>query len=270
MYSVKTLWRYVRRVWVALGLGSSAVFIGWSLLAYRANDDARFASQSDSTVVVHVDDGVWSFTPRLTRAASTPILVFFPGALVSPVAYAPLLRAAASAGFLAYLVELPRRGALGGVDAPALTRRFDRVVADTTAAHHWVIAGHSRGAVVASRFAAEHRTGFAGLVLIGTTHPRDVDLSTLGVAVTKIVGTHDGVAKPADVEANRAKLPASTRWVSITGGNHSQFGWYGFQPGDRRATVAASVQRAAMIQAVLDALTQAGETQVSTQPSFRR
>ena len=67
-------------------------------------------------------------------------------------------------------------------------------------------------------------------------------------------GTRDGLATPADVERNRAKLPAATRWVWIEGGNHSQFGWYGFQPGDRRATVSAGQQREVMVRAVLDAL----------------
>jgi pimeloyl-ACP methyl ester carboxylesterase len=99
--------------------------------------------------------------------------------------------------------------------------------------------------------------GFAGLVLIGTSHPRDVDLSALTVPVTKVVGTRDGLASPAEVEANRAKLPLTTRWVWIQGGNHSQFGWYGFQPGDRRATISAAAQREAMVAAVLDALARA-------------
>ena len=188
--------------------------------------------------------------------AATPALVFFPGALVDPVAYAPLVRAAATAGFPAYIVELPRRGAFGGAEDPALEQRLDRLLALPSTPRRWVIAGHSRGAVVASQVAAERRAGFAGLALIGTSHPRDVDLRALTVPVTKIVGTRDGLASHAEVEANREKLPPSTRWVWIDGGNHSQFGWYGFQPGDRRATIAASSQRDTMIQAVLDLLRQ--------------
>ena len=90
--------------------------------------------------------------------------------------------------------------------------------------------------------------------MIGTTHPRDVDLSGLEVPVTKLVATRDGLAKVAGVEANRHLLPASTRWVRIEGGNHSQFGWYGFQPGDRRADISASEQRRQMIGAVIGAL----------------
>ena len=251
----RRLWRRIRRVWITVGLSATVVFATWSLIAYRASAAARTALVPDNTVAVGYSDGVRSFVPRRPASAGTPALVFFPGALVDPVAYAPLVRAAAAAGFPAYIIELPRRGALGGAEDPALEQRLDRLLAASSTPRRWLIAGHSRGAVVASRIASERRTGFTGLVLIGTTHPRDVDLSTLAVPVTKVAGTRDGLAARTAVEANRAKLPAATRWVWIEGGNHSQFGWYGFQPGDRRATISAETQRATMIQAVIDALT---------------
>jgi pimeloyl-ACP methyl ester carboxylesterase len=241
-------------VWVTLGLAVAVIFGAWCLIAYRASAAARLALQPDTSVAVEHDEGIWSFVPRSPPSAGMPALVFFPGALVDPVAYAPLVRAAATAGFPAYIVELPRRGAFGGAEDPALERRLDGLLAAPNTPRHFVIAGHSRGAVVASQIATERRTGFMGLVLIGSSHPRDVDLSTLRVSVTKIVGTRDGLASPAEVDANRGKLPAGTRWVWIDGGNHSQFGWYGFQPGDRRATIDAAIQRAAMIQAVIEAL----------------
>ena len=253
----RRLWRRIRRVWITVGLSATVVFATWSLIAYRASAAARTALVPDSTVAVGYSDGVRSFVPRQPASAGTPALVFFPGALVDPVAYAPLVRAAAAAGFPAYIVELPRRGALGGAEDPALGQRLDRLLAASSTPRRWVIAGHSRGAVVASQIAAERRSGFTALVLIGTTHPRDVDLSTLAVPVTKVAGTRDGLASRTAVEANRTKLPAATRWVWIDGGNHSQFGWYGFQPGDRRATIDAATQRATMIQAVIDALVHA-------------
>jgi hypothetical protein len=71
--------------------------------------------------------------------------------------------------------------------------------------------------------------------------------------VTKIVGTRDGLASPHEVAANRHLLPAGTRWVRVEGGNQSPFGWHGFQPGDRRATVDAAVQRDLMVAAVFRA-----------------
>jgi pimeloyl-ACP methyl ester carboxylesterase len=250
----RQIWQGIRRVWITVGLSATVIFVAWSLVAYRASAAARLTVRPDTAVTVTHQDGIWFFGPTRSPASDRPALIFFPGALVEPIAYAPLLRAVATAGFPAYLVELPRRGALGGADDPELRRRFDRVVTGSSAPRAWVIAGHSRGAVVAATLAAERHDGFAGLVLIGTSHPRDVDLSALRVGVTKIVGTRDGVARPGDVEANRHKLPDETRWVWIEGGNHSQFGWYGFQPGDRRPAIDATAQRAQMTNAVIDAL----------------
>ena len=253
----RQVWRRIRRVWIALGLSATVVFVGWSLIAYRASATAILAIQSNAAVTVEHRDGIWFFVPKQPREPGRPALVFFPGALVDPIAYAPLLRAAATAGFPAFLLELPRRGAFGGADDPEVERRFDRLLGAANTPRTWVIAGHSRGAVVASALASQHRMGFAGLVLIGSSHPRDVDLSAVRIAVTKVVGTRDGLASPEEVEANRGKLPAHTRWVWIQGGNHSQFGWYGFQPGDHRATIGAKVQRTLMTDAVLDVLRKA-------------
>jgi pimeloyl-ACP methyl ester carboxylesterase len=251
----RRVWPIIRRVWITLGITATVVFVAWSLVAYRAAPEAHAAIRSDSVVAVDHGDGYWSFQPQIRETPARPTLVFFPGALVDPVAYAPLARTAAAGGFPAFIVELPRRGTMGGADDPAVDERLDRVLATQAAPQRWVVAGHSRGAVVAARVASEQRRGLAGLVLIGTTHPRDVDLSALRQPVTKIAGTRDGLARVSAVEANRARLPSSTRWVWIDGGNHSQFGWYGFQPGDRRASVSALKQRARMTQAVLAMLT---------------
>jgi pimeloyl-ACP methyl ester carboxylesterase len=239
----------LKRIWIAAGLTVTVVFVVWSVIAFRAEPVARVAEASDAAVRVEKRDGVRRFIPS-ARSAATVGLLFFPGALVDPTAYAPLARAVADSGVTVALIELPRRGAFGGADDPELFHRA-RAILSSGAGQRWVVAGHSRGAVVASRVASESPRGLAGVVLIGTTHPRDVDLSRLVVPVTKIVGTRDGIARPAAVEANRHLLPPATRWVRVEGGNHSQFGWYGFQPGDRFAGISADRQRAQMIAAVL-------------------
>lgn len=78
------------------------------------------------------------------------------------------------------------------------------------------------------------------------------------VPVMKIVGSHDGLASPREVRENAGPLPADTRWIGVEGGNHSQFGWYGFQPGDRRATLPAAEQREMMTRAILEMLAEGG------------
>ena len=239
---------------MTLGIGFTIIFVTWSLLAYRASPTARAALVGDAEVTVTRELGRWTFSPSSRQSAGAVRLLFFPGALVDPVAYAPLARAVASAGFEATILELPRRGAFGGADDPELYARARALLRGGASRDQWVVAGHSRGAVVTTQLAAERPVGMAGLIFIGSSHPRDVSLAALTVPVTKIAGTRDGLASPDEVRANTHNLPAATRWVWIEGGNHSQFGWYGFQPGDRFARITADAQRAAMIAAVLDAM----------------
>lgn len=234
-----------------MGLTATAVFVVWSLIAYRANSEARAATATNHTVAIAYAEGIWRFDPATAPKSST--LVFFPGALVDPRAYAPLARAVAEEGYHVLLVELPRRGAFGGAESPELRTRIAAALASVPEDHPVVVGGHSRGGVVASAISAQEPR-LAGLVLIGTSHPRDVDLSGLDILVTKIVGTRDGLASPAEVEQNAGLLPAQTRWVWVEGGNHSQFGWYGFQPMDGRPRIPAAEQRTIMTQAVLDLL----------------
>jgi pimeloyl-ACP methyl ester carboxylesterase len=249
------LWRRIRRVWVTLGIGVTVLFVGWSLLAYRASDLAKQALRDDPRVAVDRGQRLIRFMPSGSSDAEVGLL-FFPGALVDPVAYAPLARAAAAAGFPAVIVTLPRRGAFGGAEAPELYGRADSILGDAAPPRGWVVAGHSRGAVVASTLAARRPAGLAGLLLVGTSHPRDVDLSFLEVPVTKVAAGRDGLASRAEVQANAHLLPPSTRWVWIDGGNHSQFAWYGFQPGDRRALLPRGEQQRATIAAMLALLRQ--------------
>lgn len=249
----------IRRIWITTGIVVTIVFVGWSLLAYRANAEAHLATISDSLVANVRNEGVWRFSsPRAVHVPKAGLL-FFPGSLVDPTAYAPLARAVAAAGFQVTIVELPRRGAFGGANDPILLGRAFDETRKPGGPRRWIVAGHSRGAVAATDFAATYPAALAGLVLIGTTHPRDVDLSALTVPVTKIVATNDGIAPERKSEANRRLLPQTTRWLRIEGGNHSQFGWYGFQPGDRFARISADQQHDRMLTAILDMLRAAAD-----------
>lgn len=236
----------IKRVWVTLGLVATVVFIVWCLLAYRANADGVRASLSDHRVDVAHGEHRWTFRPRAVPAHATG-LVWFSGALVDPRAYARLARAAADAGYPAVVVELPRRGALGGAEGSAVLQRGRMAMAALPDVQCWVVGGHSRGGEVASRYVLAHPDAVAALLLAGTSHPRDVDLSSLALPVTKLTGDRDGLATPERVARNRHRLPTTTRWVDIAGANHSQFGDYGFQPGDRFARVPRERQQRLLI-----------------------
>ena len=259
----KRLWQRIRTIWITVGLSATLVFVLWCATAYRATPVANAAMKSDARVVVSRDSGFVRFTAASQKTKAPVGLLFFAGSLVDPVAYAPLAHAVAAAGYPVILVSLPRRGAFGGADAPEVISRAMGAVNEDERAAQWLVGGHSRGAVVALRLVSQlaeyGATSVAGLLLVGTSHPRDVNLSGYKWPVTKIVGTRDGLASMEKVEANRRLLPPTTRWVRIEGGNHSQFGWYGFQPGDRFATISREAQHEQLIAAVIESLRLAGD-----------
>jgi pimeloyl-ACP methyl ester carboxylesterase len=252
--AARSAWDRIRRIWVTLGVGATLVFAAWSLLAYRPSAEARGALDSDRSVTVERGDAWWDFLPRADAESSATGLIFFPGALVDPIAYAPLTRAVAAAGHPAVLIEVPRRGGFGGADDPRVFERGLDAIRRVTQVRRWVLGGHSRGAVIASQLFAARPNRLGGLLLIASSHPRDISLADTPLPVMKIYGTRDTIADVEKIDATRSNLPPHTRWVRIDGGNHSQFAWYGFQPGDWPATIARTEQQAAMVDAVADFL----------------
>lgn len=249
------LWPTIRRIWITTGLVATAIFVAWSLIAFRASGPARAALQDDPSVRVEREDTRWSFLPAQRR--SDVGLLFFPGGLVDPAAYAPLLRGVADAGHVAVLVPLPRRGAFRGADDAEVLNRAVSAMSNAPGMTRWVVAGHSKGGAVASRFALTGAGALGGLVLIGTSHPRDFSLAQSRIPVTRIYGTRDTVADVEKLERTRRNLPPEITDVRIDGGNHSQFGYYGFQPGDWPATISREEQQRITLDAVLDALRRA-------------
>jgi pimeloyl-ACP methyl ester carboxylesterase len=245
------LWKRLRRAWAILGTVAGVGFVGWCLVAYRANAEGRRAAMADASVAVVHAASHWRFVPTHAPDAGTG-LVFFSGALVDPRAYAGVARRVAeTGGYPVVVVELPRRGAFGAAAGGEVLARAREAMATMPGVACWVVGGHSRGGEVASRFVSARGPGLVALLLAGTSHPRDIDLSGLPLPVTKLVATRDGLASPERNARNRHNLPASTRWVSIEGGNHSQFADYGLQPGDRIARIPRAAQHAVLLDETL-------------------
>jgi pimeloyl-ACP methyl ester carboxylesterase len=141
------------------------------------------------------------------------------------------------------------------------SNRADGVIEDHPEVTDWVIAGHSLGGVMAARYTSNHPETIDGLAL-WASYPEDgVDLSSWNGETTSIFGTLDGLTKVTDIEDSRARLPSSTAFVAIEGGNHAYFGWYGAQRGDNPATITREDQQRIIIDAtaaVVGALVESG------------
>lgn len=243
-----TLWQKIRKIWIITGSTVFVVFTLWALIAYQAWG-VEGAMASDERVEVIDSDEAIHFRPRTPSAASG--LLFFPGALVAPRAYAPLARAVAASGAPAVIVKVPARGGFSIASPGEVVGRALRAIGGGPP---WVVAGHSKGAFFAVKFTQAHPERTKELILLGSTHPRDFDFSSTAVPVTKLYGTRDGIAPERRIHEAARNLPASTRWVRIEGGNHSQFGSYGFQPMDRWATISREEQQRVVVREVLRAV----------------
>jgi pimeloyl-ACP methyl ester carboxylesterase len=254
--AIGSIWKKVRRLWIISGISATVFFVAWCGIAYRASSKAQAALKGNSSVRVWEAEHHWVFQPK--DSSATLGQLFFPGALVDPVAYAPLLLAVATEGYPAVLVQVPRRGALGGAEGAEPLNRGVAATREVQSVHRWVVAGHSRGAEIAARLAATRAQAIAGLVLIGSSHSRDFSLANSALPVTRIYGTRDTVADFEKQQATMRNLPTPTTLVRIEGGNHSQFGSYGLQPGDWPSTISRDEQQRQTVAAILDMLRRIG------------
>ena len=232
--------KVVRIVWPLAGL----TFMVWLWLSFQAQDLPEGVMDSDTAVTINETSQSITFQP--TDSQATTGLIFYPGAMVEPIAYAPLARTMAEAGSLTIIVKLPWGTAPLARHEAQLWQTTQELMAGASGIQQWVLSGHSRGAAIAARTVYAHEDSFAGLVLIGTSHPKEAaySLAAAQIPIAKIYGTEDGLASPSEVEAFRGYLPEQAEMVKIEGGNHAQFGYYGTQLGDNAATISREAQQA--------------------------
>lgn len=86
---MKIRWKSVRKWWAIIGGSAGLVFTVWSLWAFRAHGPDHLFESSERVRVVIRDHGIYVLPSRREVQAG---LLFFPGGLVDPRAYVPLLR----------------------------------------------------------------------------------------------------------------------------------------------------------------------------------
>ncbi|MBI4499717.1 MAG: hypothetical protein HY700_01020 [Gemmatimonadetes bacterium] len=244
--------RWVRRAFLLWAV----ISIAWLANSVRTQGvpDGLLRSTQDVSVV----EGSTALEFLPTRPNGKAALIFISGSGIHPHAYAPLLRPVADSGYSVFVIKLPYRFAPLKSHKDAVVEQTRQLMAAHAEVSHWVVAGHSLGGALAARVAQSGHRPNAAFVLIGTTHPKDADLSRLDAPFTKVYATEDGIAPADRVMATKRLLPEQTRWVEITGGNHSQFGHYGHQLFDGNATITREAQQAITREALLDALRKGG------------
>ncbi len=107
---------------------------------------------------------------------------------------------------------------------------------------------------MAAQFAYENPSKIKGLVLWAAYPASGMDLSKNNLLVATIHGSNDGLVSTSQIDDSLKLLPPSTVRVEIAGGNHAQFGWYGDQTGDNKATITREAQQNLTVTATVQLL----------------
>jgi dienelactone hydrolase len=216
---------------------ATAGFYTWT----RASTYPAFPEAAALAAQAQSERGWYVFAPDAPPRAG---YIFYPGGLVDPAAYSPLMQQLSDDGVLAIIVPMPLNLAVFDMKAAR-----DVVVAypdiDT-----WILGGHSLGGAMAAEYLKTGPVDIDGMALIASYPAESTDLSAIPVSAVSIYGTEDGVT--GDVfQASLPRLPEGTSLVRIEGGNHAQFGNYGPQKGDGVATISRAEQQRLTVNAIL-------------------
>lgn len=225
-------------------------FLVWAQTPARPGAAALAALESDARVSVLQREGYIVFSPNEIAPAGASegriALIFYPGGRVDYRAYAPPLRKIAEQGILVFLLRVRLNLAFFDVEAGA------PLLQNTEGVTLWTVGGHSLGGVAASLFAQNHPEVQG--VVFWASYPASETFRATGLPVLSIYGTRDGLAPPEEIAQSRALLPPGAQLVALEGGNHAQFGDYGFQNGDLPAELPAELQWQQIAQATVSFL----------------
>ncbi len=193
------------------------IFCIWQWSTYQSRSLPEDTFLESDSVSVQISDDKISYISQ--RSEFRNEVIFFQGGLTDPKAYAPLCRQIAENGFTCHLIKMDWRMPIWGYKI--ILKLFDLNNGN------YIIGGHSQGGKMAAQFVYEYPGLMNGLFLLGTSHPRDFDLSNRSIPTIKLYAEFDGLASVPEVMENKTKLPRNTELIMIKGGNHSQFGYLG-------------------------------------------
>ena len=227
--------RFLKIIAVLLIIAVIGVFLWLYIWSSRSSADPQAeALRIMEEPTVSRDGSVIVFEPQGT--ARSVALIYYPGGLVEPEAYAPVANEIAQFGFPVFVPEMPFN--------LAVTRagRATAIIADNPEIDTWVIGGHSLGGAMAASYVNDNPEAVDGLILYAATASRIADFSERDLPILSVYGTRDRLVSERVVNRFRDLLPDDATFVPIQGGNHAQFGDYGVQGGDGEATISAEAQ----------------------------
>jgi hypothetical protein len=238
---IKKLKTFGIGICIIIILGSVGMVI-WSILSTRDSQGIALAALESSSEVNVSQEKLIVFEPKENSDIG---IIFYPGGLVEPSAYAPVLHKIAKEGILVIITPMPLNLAIFNTNAA------NDVIDHFPNISTWIIAGHSLGGAAAGIY-AENNPEKINSVVFWDSYPADsADLSDNTISVLSIFGTINGIPNTDNFDEQRHLLPDDAVFIGIEGASHAQFGDYGLQEGDVSATISIDSQHEIVADAML-------------------
>lgn len=172
------------------------------------------------------------------------LIIFYPGAKVEYTAYLPMFYELSKQGVDTYIVEMPGNLAFFGMN------KAEKIMEMYGGYDNYYLAGHSLGGAMGASFASEHLDMLDGMIFLASYPTKS--LAAEDFKVLSIYGSEDTVLNMEKVVEGRQYMPDDYTEICIEGGNHAQFGDYGFQKGDQPAFIPREEQQKQTIASIME------------------
>ncbi|MAT97887.1 MAG: alpha/beta hydrolase [Anaerolineaceae bacterium] len=215
---------------VAIFLIGALLLVGWATInAQEPTERAIMVLQEND---VQQTDGQLVFRPTFPTNKG---LIYYPGGLVEPEAYAVTVQGIADAGYLVVVPKMPLNLAFMGIN------RADGIRAEFPEIDSWVIGGHSLGGAMAAEYAKNNVADLNGLIMFASYPANNEEFVNFPIPILTIIGSNDPGAP--QQEAFYEAVRDSARRFIIEGGNHRQYADYRFQNNDGIPTISVMEQQ---------------------------
>lgn len=189
----------------------------------------------------HMVDGIYI---QSSEVEAEDLIIFYPGAKVEYTAYLPMFYELSKQGVDTYIVEMPGNLAFFGMN------KAEKIMEMYGGYDNYYLAGHSLGGAMGASFASEHLDQLDGMIFLASYPTKSLVADDF--KVLSIYGSEDTVLNMEKVVEGRQYMPEDYTEICIEGGNHAQFGDYGFQKGDQPALIERSEQQKQTVEAIVD------------------
>lgn len=166
--------------------------------------------------------------------------IFYPGGKVGLNAYGELLTRVAQKDIFCVVCGMPvNLAVLNPNSADKYIKKYAKKFPNIK---KWYIGGHSLGGTIACKHAVNRPGVYEGVVFLAAHPDKNDDMNKTDMRALSIYGSLDSVLSRERYSKYHDNFKMDMDEIVIEGGNHGNFGAYGFQNGDHTSTIDKYVQ----------------------------